>query len=745
MDIREISIIYHVVIVLLLLWTCSSLNCCHPALYFISMIYLYQVHEVYIVRLRKKLQHEEKKQANQKRVLSDSESVRWLNHAVEKVWPICMEQISSQQVLLPIIPWFLEKFKPWTAKKAVVQHLYLGRTPPMFTEMRVLRQSSSGDHLVLELGMNFLTADDMSAILAVQLRRRLGFGLWAKLHVTGMHIEGKVLVGVKFLPGWPFVGRLRVCFVEPPYFQMTVKPIVSHGIDVTELPGIAGWLDKLLSVAFEQTLVEPNMLVVDMEKFATAPTENWFTVDEKDPIAYVKVEVIEAADMKPSDPNGLADPYVKGQLGPYRFRSKTQKKTLTPKWQEEFKIPICTWDSPNVLVLEVRDKDHFYDDTLGDCSINITEVKDGQRRDMWLTLRNIKMGRLHLAVTVHDINGKGGDHMKDQKDSTDNIASEIAKDIPDSTSKQAQKMADAYEPIDVEGQEQTGIWVHHPGSDVNQSWEPRKRNRQADIKIQREDTDSLDSPHSAASMVNNDCNSSSDENAEKNRSKPLGSVRRNLRKIGSVFQKNQRTEDPNNSGEPSPTERVNLRAVNERKVSVNIIRDEDTSGVVKGSKLVETVSPERIEAVSPGKGHMKVMAKSILKHAEHGLKHVMSRKGSKKSKGDLSFEIENHHVSDSSESSSRSSSFQYKAIADEIPIDSNLIYVDGVKSPEYKEQTVQSSSHDFPSNIVEPVVKNVSFKGLKENTATPEILKDEVPKEYVDTKVFEKSSPEKNR
>lgn len=46
---------------------------------------------------------------------------------------------------------------------------------------------------VLELGMNFLTADDMSAILAVKLRKRLGFGMWTKLHLTGMHVEGKVM------------------------------------------------------------------------------------------------------------------------------------------------------------------------------------------------------------------------------------------------------------------------------------------------------------------------------------------------------------------------------------------------------------------------------------------------------------------------------------------------------------------------------------------------------------------------
>jgi Ca2+-dependent lipid-binding protein len=48
-------------------------------------------------------------------LLSDAETVRWLNFAVEKIWPVCMERVASQQFLLPIIPWFLEKFKPWTA------------------------------------------------------------------------------------------------------------------------------------------------------------------------------------------------------------------------------------------------------------------------------------------------------------------------------------------------------------------------------------------------------------------------------------------------------------------------------------------------------------------------------------------------------------------------------------------------------------------------------------------------------
>jgi Ca2+-dependent lipid-binding protein len=62
---------------------------------------------------------------------------------------------------------------------------------------------------------------------------------------------------------------------------------------------------------------------------------------------------------------GLADPYVKGRLGPFKFQTEIQRKTLSPKWFEEFKIPITSWEASNELVVEVRDKDHMFDDSLG--------------------------------------------------------------------------------------------------------------------------------------------------------------------------------------------------------------------------------------------------------------------------------------------------------------------------------------------------------------------------------------------
>lgn len=39
--------------------------------------------------------------------------------------------------------------------------------------------------------------------------------------------------------------------------------------------------------------------------FLPCVSDNWFSVDEKPPIAYARVEILEGADMKPSDPNGM--------------------------------------------------------------------------------------------------------------------------------------------------------------------------------------------------------------------------------------------------------------------------------------------------------------------------------------------------------------------------------------------------------------------------------------------------------
>ncbi|PAN45382.1 hypothetical protein PAHAL_9G114700 [Panicum hallii] len=557
MDAAELPLVYHIGLVLAALWAAGALGIRHSVLFLLAFIYLYMVNARCAMRLRKRIQHEEMKSAYQRRLLSDAESVRWLNHAIDKMWPICMEKIVSQ-LLRPIIPWFLDKFKPWTVSKASVQELYMGRNPPMFTSMRVLPETSDDDHL---------------------LHKSVGLGMTANMHLTSMHVEGKILVGVKFVRSWPFLGRVRLCFVEPPYFQMTVKPLINHGLDVTEFPGISGWLDKLMDTAFEQTLVEPNMIVINVEKFASTPSENnWFSIEERPPIAYVKLEILEGTDMKPSDINGLADPYVKGRLGPFKFQTQIQRKTLSPKWFEEFKMPITSWEASNELFMEVRDKDPMFDDLLGECIIDLHELRGGQRHDKWISLNNVKKGRIHLAVTVEDVS-------KDKNVSClDESLRKADAELPVSTSvdsasdagelpEEKKVLMDEVEHINIDGQEQPGgLYVHRPGTGVPKTWESRKgRARSPDTEIYQEVDKSKEIPT------------------------PKSSGQGGLFNLGSFFRKNSKKGSlnpslPTTPGSQSVTELdpklpktplPNLKELGEKRTSIKLVVNEEASPASK--------------------------------------------------------------------------------------------------------------------------------------------------------------------
>ncbi|XP_052137085.1 C2 domain-containing protein At1g53590-like isoform X1 [Oryza glaberrima] len=609
MDAGELPIVYHIGIVLAALWAAGSLGFRHSVLFLLAFLYLYMVNARCAMKLRKRIQHEEMKSAYQRRLLSDAESVRWLNYAIKKMWPICMEKIVSQ-LLRPIIPWFLDKFKPWTVSKAGVQELYMGRNSPLFTSMRVLPETSDDDHLVLEIGMNFLSAEDMSAVLSMQLHKSVGLGMTANMHLTSMHVEGKILVGVKFVRSWPFLGRVRLCFVEPPYFQMTVKPLIGHGLDVTEFPGISGWLDKLMDTAFGQTLVEPNMLVIDVEKFVSTPSDNdWFSIEERPPVAYVKLEILEGTDMKPSDMNGLSDPYVKGRLGPFKFQTQIQKKTLSPKWFEEFKIPITSWESLNELAMEVCDKDHMFDDSLGTCTIDIHELRGGQRHDKWISLKNVKKGRIHLAITVEDISEEKGLEESSRKvDAELPISTSVNKFNADELPDEKQVLVDEVEHINIDGQEQPGgLYVHRPGTGVPKTWESRKgRARNPDTEIYKEVDKSKDAPTPKSSGQGGF----------------FGSFFRKSLKKGSFHD-----IDPGIPTTPGPqsateldlkipqTPRPNLKEAGEKRTSIKIVVDEDakpTRSVGDAENLTEDVAKVMEKnAGEPGRSLTSILSRKI--------------------------------------------------------------------------------------------------------------------------------------
>lgn len=106
------------------------------------------------------------------------------------------------------------------------------------------------------------------------------------------------------------------------------------------------------------------------------------------------MHIIEARNLPPTDPNGLSDPYVKLQLGKYRWKSRVVKKCLNPLWDEEFSFRVD--DLSEELAVSVMDEDkYFNDDFVGQIKVPMSAVLDAENKRLgptWYLLqpKNIK-------------------------------------------------------------------------------------------------------------------------------------------------------------------------------------------------------------------------------------------------------------------------------------------------------------------------------------------------------------------
>ena len=112
----------------------------------------------------------------------------------------------------------------------------------------------------------------------------------------------------------------------------------------------------------------------------------------------LRVEVLDAADLPAADRNGFSDPYCKFVLNDKEvYKTKTQKKTLHPAWNEYFEVPVRSRTAAN---FEVRVFDWDFGDKadfLGKATINLEILEPFQAQEVTLGLDG-KSGAVRLKM-----------------------------------------------------------------------------------------------------------------------------------------------------------------------------------------------------------------------------------------------------------------------------------------------------------------------------------------------------------
>ncbi|KAF2469193.1 tricalbin [Lindgomyces ingoldianus] len=112
----------------------------------------------------------------------------------------------------------------------------------------------------------------------------------------------------------------------------------------------------------------------------------------------LRVDILDAADLPAADRNGFSDPYCKFVLnGKDVYKTKTQKKTLHPAWNEYFEVPVRSRTAAEFDV-KVYDWD-FGDkaDFLGKTAINLEILEPFQQQEVTLGLDG-KSGAIRLKM-----------------------------------------------------------------------------------------------------------------------------------------------------------------------------------------------------------------------------------------------------------------------------------------------------------------------------------------------------------
>lgn len=311
----------------------------------------------------------------------DTERAEWVNRMLGQFWPFVGDYVkdliteSIEPSIRSSLPAYLQSFK--------FERIDLGDQPPRIGGVKVYKENVSRNEVIMDIELFY--SGDCNFKVKVK-----GF----KAGIKELQIHGHLRVVMRPLnKEMPLVGGVTVFFLSPPAIDFTLTNLGQ----VLEVPGLNDLLKKAVSDQVAALMVLPNKYSLRLQEHVSTHSLRYSL-----PCGVLRLEVVAAKDLIKADIGmlgmGKSDPYAIITVGAQEFRTQVISNTVNPKWNY-FCEAVVYQIHGTTLDIEVMDEDQSSkDDFLGRVSVAVSDLERQGQSDMWLTLDDVKSGKIHLRA-----------------------------------------------------------------------------------------------------------------------------------------------------------------------------------------------------------------------------------------------------------------------------------------------------------------------------------------------------------
>ncbi|CAG9823458.1 unnamed protein product [Phaedon cochleariae] len=311
----------------------------------------------------------------------DVERAEWLNKIIKQFWPFV--NFFTKDMLTNFVEAKLRKnLEKYSLKGFHFERIVLGSMPFRLGGI-IVYENVCRDEVVIDIDVSYAGDCDVKFRLRGLLGGIKNFQLYGKLRVVLKPLIRKL----------PLVGGLEVFFLNKPDIDFELDGIAG----ILDIPGINESLRKCVSATVSSLMVLPNRFPVKFSKEVSSDK-----LKTPHPAGVLRVHVIEAKNLLRKDltitGKGKSDPYAILVVGDQTSRTETISCTVNPKWDYWCEFIILEFTGQEIHVT-LWDEDATEDEFLGRVNIDISRLIKAGQSDLWLTLDDVKHGKIHLRST----------------------------------------------------------------------------------------------------------------------------------------------------------------------------------------------------------------------------------------------------------------------------------------------------------------------------------------------------------